>query len=110
MSLKTTAAGAATLAILVTLAFDSAQASTIEFTSLAAFTAATTSPSLTGFNGILGPGDSFLNFSPLTVNGVTFSTPNPDTFVKVTAGTTTLRTITPRPSSSTRSMPGPTTS
>lgn len=54
------------------------------YSSQAAFAAATSNPSVIGFNGILAPGQSFSNFNPLIVDGINFSTPNSGTSVNVT--------------------------
>jgi hypothetical protein len=60
------------------------QAATIDFTSAAAFAAATVNPNTINFNGILPSGTSFEPFSPLVVSGVSFSALTPGTFVNVT--------------------------
>ena len=64
-----------------------AVANTVVFTDEAAFMAATTSQTVIGFNGILPPGAAAQGFNPLTVSGVSFSTPTPDTLVNVTSAT-----------------------
>jgi cell wall-associated NlpC family hydrolase len=71
-------------------AFCIANASTTEFTNRAAFNAAVaTSTTSIGFVGILPAGVPFENFNPptnpLTISGVSFSTPTPGAFVNVTA-------------------------
>ena len=58
---------------------------TVSYTNSAAFSAATANPVTVAFNGILPPGSGFEGFNPLTVSGIDFSTPNPDTAVNVTA-------------------------
>ncbi|MBV9308669.1 MAG: hypothetical protein JOZ45_21155 [Acidobacteriaceae bacterium] len=61
--------------------------STIDFTSAAAYAAATTSSFAVSFNDILSPGTSFENFNPLVLSGTSFSTPDAGTFVNVTTAT-----------------------
>ncbi len=70
--------------LVLEVAVPRAQAGTI-YTSAAAFAAATTAPTLIGFDGILTSGESFAGFNPLLVDGDSFSTPNPATAVNVTA-------------------------
>ncbi len=63
----------------------SASAATIVYTTPADFAAATENPTSIGFNGILTPPQTFANFNPLTVAGISFATPNAGTAVNVTA-------------------------
>src|SRR5947209_815297 len=61
--------------------------STIDFTSAAAYAAATTNSLCVSFNGILPPGTAFESFNPLVLSGTSFSTPDAGTFVNLTAAT-----------------------
>ena len=63
----------------------SASAATMVYTTPADFAAATKNPTSIGFNGILTPPQTFANFNPLTVAGISFATPNAGTLVNVTA-------------------------
>jgi probable HAF family extracellular repeat protein len=65
--------------------YDGTKAATTDYTSAAAFTAATSNITTVGFNGILPNGQNFEGFSPLSLYGITFSTPNPSTDVNITA-------------------------
>jgi PEP-CTERM motif len=70
--------------LIIGVGISHAQAATIEYTTQAAFDAAVTNEIVTGFNGILAPGQPFANFSPLVVNGITFFDPVPGVAVNVT--------------------------
>jgi hypothetical protein len=65
--------------------FDSGKAATTDYTSAAAFGAATSNVSTVGFNGILPSGVNYGPFSPLNEYGIIFSTPTPNTSVDVVA-------------------------
>ncbi len=64
-----------------------AQASTIVYTSPAAFAGVTSSPMTYGFNGILAPGQTFAGFNPLVVGPLSFSDPDFGVFINVTTAT-----------------------
>jgi hypothetical protein len=56
--------------------YDGSKAATTDFTSAATFAAATSNITTVGFNGILPSGQNYEVFSPLSLYGITFSTPN----------------------------------
>jgi hypothetical protein len=61
-----------------------APAATIQYTSAAAFAAATSNQTTIGFSGIVPAGASFMGFNPLVISGVRFATPLANTLVNVT--------------------------
>lgn len=73
-----------TALLILGLGASHAHAATIEYTTRAAFDAATINQTVTGFNGILAPGQTFAFFNPLVVNGIVFFDPGPAIGVNVT--------------------------